>query len=126
MGTPQFNNQGGAGGAGSSLADHINKHHHAAKKHARQAVLHARAAGELLLEAKNSVKHGEWLPWLETNFDGSQRTAHDYMRVARRWPQIEASVYSQRAANLTIREALRLARYGFGHKADHGMSEGRA
>ena len=108
------------------LADRINAYHHAAESHAGQVLANARAAGELLLEAKNTVLHGEWLPWLEVNFDGSQRTAHAYMRVARQWPQIEAAVNPQWTADLTLHEALQLARYGYGHKAHKKTDEGRA
>ena len=131
MGTPQFDNQGGAGNTSpivadpAPLAERINAYHHAAESHAGQVLANARAAGELLLEAKNTVRHGEWLPWLEVNFDGSQRTAHAYMRVARRWPVIEAAANSQSTADLTIHEALQLARYGYGHKTHNKTSERR-
>lgn len=39
-------------------------------------------AGTKLTEAKGLLKHGEWLPWLEENFDLSQPTASTYMRLA--------------------------------------------
>ena len=126
MGTPQSDNRGGAGGASSSLADRINEHHHAAESHARQALSYARAAGELLLEAKTTVRHGEWLPWLEANFDGGVRTAQDYMRIASRWSMIEAFINTRHAAYLTIREALKIARYGYGYKPNNGIRKGRA
>ena len=35
--------------------------------------------GRLLVEAQNQVGHGEWLPWLESEFDFSARTAQNYM-----------------------------------------------
>src|SRR5262245_40455235 len=38
--------------------------------------------GRLLLRAKDLVDHGEWLPWLKTNFPLSDRTAARYMAVA--------------------------------------------
>jgi hypothetical protein len=31
--------------------------------------------GQLLLEAKEQVEHGKWLPWLEENFDMAERSA---------------------------------------------------
>jgi hypothetical protein len=37
----------------------------------------------LLLEAKEQLEHGEWLPWLETYFGKSVRTAQNYMDAAR-------------------------------------------
>lgn len=48
----------------------------------RDALGHAIRAGELLIEAKGLVKHGEWLSWLAENFLGSDRTARLYMRLA--------------------------------------------
>jgi hypothetical protein len=66
----------------------------------RDAVGHAIRAGELLIEAKAQVRHGEWLPWLEANFPFSERTARNYMRLARE---------SERVADLpTIRAAVAL------------------
>jgi len=73
------------------------------------------------------VKHGEWLSWIAANFAGSERTAHNYMRVARRWPQIVATVTPERLARLSLHEALRLARYGYNHKPyQQGTKEGGA
>jgi hypothetical protein len=42
-------------------------------------------AGRLHIEAKEQIKHGEWLRWLEREFDLSDRTAQNYMRAARFW-----------------------------------------
>src|SRR5262245_65388910 len=39
--------------------------------------------GRLLLQAKGLVEHGEWLPWLKSNFPLSDRTAERYMAVAK-------------------------------------------
>ena len=39
--------------------------------------------GNLLLEAKEQLKHGEWLPWLKANFGSSIRSAQNYMAAAR-------------------------------------------
>jgi len=68
---------------------------------------HALEAGRLLLEAKNQVDHGRWLPWLEANFDGSQRTARAYMLVAQRWPHLKEQ-NGNAVANLSYRQAVRL------------------
>ena len=88
------------------LAVQINDEHHQAEAALNTGLEHARHAGELLLQAKSLCQHGEWLPWLEANFDGSARTARAYILVADRWPQIEAKW--QHAANLSIRGALQL------------------
>ncbi|MBQ7332915.1 MAG: DUF3102 domain-containing protein, partial [Clostridia bacterium] len=37
--------------------------------------------GKLLVEAKNTVAHGEWGKWLETNVDYSQSTANNLMKL---------------------------------------------
>lgn len=39
--------------------------------------------GGLLLEAQDQLEHGDWLPWLEREFDFSERTAQNYMAVHR-------------------------------------------
>jgi ParB family chromosome partitioning protein len=89
-----------------TLAAQINDEHRQAEAKLNTGLQHARHAGELLLQAKSLCQHGAWLPWLEANFDGSDRTARAYMRVAQQWPRVEAKW--QRAANLSIRDAMRL------------------
>lgn len=44
---------------------------------------HYRRAGEMLLEAKEQVEHGEWKAWVERNFDLSYATAARYMSFAK-------------------------------------------
>jgi hypothetical protein len=44
---------------------------------------HYRAAGQMLIEAKEQVPHGGWGRWLTKNFDMAQRTAQEYMAWAR-------------------------------------------
>jgi hypothetical protein len=39
--------------------------------------------GRLLIEAREQVEHGEWMPWLNENFDSSISTAENYMNAAR-------------------------------------------
>jgi hypothetical protein len=38
--------------------------------------------GKLLIESRKHLDHGEWLPWLEKNFDLSERTAQRYVATA--------------------------------------------
>jgi len=64
------------------LADIANQEHGLALQAYGSTVEHAFRAGQALAEAKKRVIHGEWLPWLEVNFDGSARTAQGYMLVA--------------------------------------------
>lgn len=42
-----------------------------------------RRAGQLLLEAKAQLEHGEWSGWLRRHFTLSQRSAEAYMKLAR-------------------------------------------
>ena len=41
--------------------------------------------GRRLLEAKEQLDHGEWLPWLEEKVEFSQSTAQRFMRLAREY-----------------------------------------
>lgn len=43
---------------------------------------HYRRAGEMLLEAKAQVPHGEWGAWVKRNFHVSGDTARYYMKLA--------------------------------------------
>jgi hypothetical protein len=55
-----------------SIADDINKLE-------RKSIFEI---GDLLLEAKAQCEHGDWLDWLDTEFDWSVDTAARYMKVA--------------------------------------------
>ncbi len=65
------------------LADEIRVEVAAAEADWQSAVQHAITAGARLIEAKGIVNHGEWLPWVEANFPGSEATAQRYMQLAR-------------------------------------------
>lgn len=58
--------------------------------------------GLRLIEAKEMLSHGEWLPWLEAQAQFSEKTAQNYMRVAREFPN------PQLVADLGVRKALAL------------------
>ena len=66
------------------LTTRIDAEHAAVGQALQSALAHAIAAGELLIEAKRLVKHGEWRPWLEANCKVPARTARHYMALARR------------------------------------------
>jgi len=53
--------------ARTDLAGKIEAEHQAAIGAARSAMEHAIRCGQLLLEAKASIGHGGWLPWVEAN-----------------------------------------------------------
>lgn len=91
----------------SGLAEAINASHLQANRAARQAVLCARSAGDLLIQAKAQVQHGKWIDWLQSNCpDLPARTASCYMRVARHWETLESK--SATVADLTINQAMQL------------------
>ena len=87
------------------LAQKINEHHDEAKNAMKKGLEHAIAAGRLLLEAKEMVPHGKWLPWLEANCTVADRTAQLYMRVSRESKTIEAKYAT--VADLTLRDGLK-------------------
>src|SRR4030095_13631630 len=43
---------------------------------------HYRRAGEMLLEAKPQVPHGEWEAWVKRHFDRTTQTARNWMNLA--------------------------------------------
>jgi hypothetical protein len=90
----------------AQLAEWINAAHAAAEDSLRAGLQHARATGTLLIEAKAKVAHGQWIPWLEKNVRFSVRTAQAFMRVADRWPELEAK--AQGLAHLTFEDGLKL------------------
>ncbi|ASP51472.1 DUF3102 domain-containing protein [Sinorhizobium meliloti] len=72
----------------------------------RKSLQHALAAGDMLIEAKGLVAHGQWLPWLADNCGIPKRTAQLYMRLAKHRELIEAK--SADVALLTIQGAVEL------------------
>ena len=64
------------------LAVVANQEHALARQSGESMIEHALRAGDALVAAKAQLQHGEWLPWLEANFDGSERIAQMYMSVA--------------------------------------------
>ena len=60
------------------------------------------ALGQRLIEAKAVLPHGEWLPWLEGRVGFSERTAQQYMKLARTYtnPQALADLGATKALML--------------------------
>src|SRR5688500_13829097 len=73
-----------------TLPERINAEHESCISSANRALHHALRCGELLIEAKAACSHGEWGPWILHNFEGSNRTASAYMRIAGNREAIEA------------------------------------
>ena len=84
------------------LAAEIKREHEAVEATIRTSLMHAKAAGEKLVEVKDRLKHREWMPWVETHCGVSHSTALLYMNVARRWDEL---VNSQPVENLTLHKA---------------------
>lgn len=89
----------------ADLAARIKPEHEAAAADFNSGLRHAMAAGELLIEAKANVPHGQWLPWLKDNCTMSERTAQAYMRVAHSLNNLD-DTKAQRVADLSFRDAL--------------------
>jgi hypothetical protein len=87
-----------------AIAYDIEREHQAAYGKAREALEHARRAGELLLQAKAAIGHGAFGKWLTEHISFAERTAQAYMRIASNWPAIEAK--SATVAEMTVRGAL--------------------
>jgi hypothetical protein len=84
-----------------ALAFQANENHQLAEATAGSALEYARRSGAALVEAKALVKHGEWLGWLEANFNASRITAAKYMKLANVNHDLHLDASS-------IREALRM------------------
>ena len=89
----------------NDYAARINEEHSRAFEKAQDALNHARMAGELLIEAKGLLKHGEWGNWLAENVSFSESTAQNYMRLAKNWDRL---VKSPTVGDLGLRKALSL------------------
>lgn len=72
------------------LAVIANQEHDLALQAYGATVEHAWRAGHALIEAKKRIIHGEWLPWLEVNFEGSQPTASRYMQIRANYSHVNS------------------------------------
>ena len=90
----------------SELPARINDAHEKVKQALRRGAEHAVEAGRLLLQAKATVRHGNWLEWVGANCKFSERTAQLYMRLAEEAPRLESK--TQRIADLTVNDAIKL------------------
>jgi hypothetical protein len=88
------------------LAAEIRQAHADVQEAAKTAAERAIAAGHMLLEARELVKHGEWLPWLRGHCALAERTAQLYMQLARKGvkPATVADLGLQAAAKALILE----------------------
>jgi hypothetical protein len=96
-------------GRSNSLADlaaRIKAEHEAIGLAAKRGLEHAMRAGDMLLEAKAQLKHGQWTAWLKQHCALSERDAQRYMRLAKRRSLIEAK--SDKLSDLRVSGALAL------------------
>src|SRR5687767_6103104 len=82
------------------LAELIREAHTSVQMAARLSAERAIEAGQLLIEAKGAVRHGNWLPWLKEHVGISDRTARGYMQLAR------SGLKSATVAEMGLRRAL--------------------
>ena len=69
--------------------------------------------GRRLVEAKELLNHGEWLPWLKRETDFSERSAQNYMKVFNSYSAAQLGLFgpetnTQAFADLPISKALAL------------------
>ncbi len=83
------------------LAREINTEHGHVEAHKRNTIQHAILCGELLLEMKRRVGHGNWLAWVGEHFEASERTARNYMEIAK------SAAVADLSDDTTMRSALR-------------------
>jgi hypothetical protein len=94
----------------ADLAARIRSYHEATVAALKASVQHAMNAGDLLIEAKAQLKHGQWLPWLDENCAMSQRTAQLYIKLAKHRDVIEKAAANPQhpVTDLTLNEAAAL------------------
>jgi hypothetical protein len=83
------------------IAREINTEHGHVEAHKRNTIQHAIRCGELLLEMKRRVGHGNWLVWVGEHFEASERTARNYMEIAK------SAAVADLSDDTTMRSALR-------------------
>lgn len=101
-------------GVEESLIERIHAEHCAVVEAGRSVVEHASNAGEMLIEAQKALRKaigwGHWGAWLRDNFDASESTANNYMRLASNREDLERYIEEnpERAGDLSLRGALKL------------------
>lgn len=66
----------------------------------------AKAEGDLLIQKKAELSHGEYQEWVLKEFKGSKATARVYKRIAEYWRLIELELARSHRTNMPLREAL--------------------
>lgn len=94
------------------LASRIKAAHKSITEHSRNLLDRAIEAGDALNQAKIKLdQHGQWLAWLKTNCELSERSAQIYMQLANNKTKLK----SAETADLeTLAGALRFIKFGGG------------
>lgn len=65
----------------TKFAKEINRLHKELWHEAETSLVKAKCIGEMLSGIRDTLNHGEWLPWLKSNVEFSDQTARNYIRV---------------------------------------------
>ena len=87
------------------IARRINEEHRSFIGSLKNTLEQGIRVGGLLSEAKENCKHGTWIPWLEKHFEGSVRSAQEYLRLYNHREEIRAK--TRDSAHLSISGALK-------------------
>ena len=63
------------------FAVRINKLHLKFESNFKNTLEIAAQIGQLLLQKKSELKHGQWIPWVDSNLNFTDRTASNYIRI---------------------------------------------
>src|SRR5262249_59944516 len=86
----------------AQLAEGIRQAHLHCRAALHQGLRHALEAGQLLIQAKGRVPHGQWLAWLQEHCDIPERLAPRDMRVAPDLPNL-GGAHPTRVSDLSFR-----------------------
>ena len=92
----------------SKLAQRIRSAHADCEASLQAGLNYALECGRYLIEAKSKVPYGEWIAWVRTECEMSEKLAQRYMRVATHWPKIADDADGTRVSHLSFRQALEL------------------
>jgi hypothetical protein len=79
------------------------------EKLARERIVGVKETGDLLIQLKSVIVHGNWQTWVKAHCGINRRTACDYMNIAENWTIIEPLINPKRrpAAVLSLKSILR-------------------
>jgi hypothetical protein len=89
----------------AALANKANDCHWQYHNGIRALLPYAKTAGQALIEAKELAGHGNWIHWLEHNFNASVDRAERYLAIACNWDRVEKLLAEKPKA--TVEDALR-------------------